>query len=273
MLGEENMASRQKIIVVMLVSVFVAGSGQALHTGVGGNANGQGQVSLAGCTCHAEEPDNSVTVILDGVPFHYSPSKVYEMKLQLIGGPEADIESYTGGFSMRVTLGELGTSEGFETLVQNWEDDLQTLTHTDAGSRTFDRSWAFTWTSPAEGSGTVHFMVAGNSVNGDMAPSSLDRWNRLTTSFDEGADNGRTRTVFSGNGDISPPAPIEEHADLHHMGAKLLAHWLGLLGFGAVMLVILFCGLFLRYGFSRHYKGRSNLLKLRIKHLRRGDQI
>ncbi len=262
------MASRQKTLVLILVTVFVAGSGEALHTGVGGNANGQGDVALAGCTCHAEEPDNSVTVILDGVPFHYSPETAYEMKLQLIGGPEADLESYTAGFSMRVSIGSLEPTEGFESLVQNWEDDPTTLTHTDAGSRTSDRSWMFTWVSPAEGSGTVDFTIAGNSVNGDMAPSSLDRWNRLTTSFDEGEDNGRTRTVFSGNGDITPPAPVEDHADLHHMGAKLLAHWLGLLGFAAVILVILFCGLFLRYGFSRHYEGRSNLLRLRIKHLR-----
>jgi hypothetical protein len=29
----------------------------------------------------------------------------------------------------------------------------------------------------------------------------------------------------------------------------------------------------LRYGFSHHYVGRSNLLRLRIKHLRRGDQL
>ncbi len=273
MLGEQMMVSRQKTLVLILVTVFVAGSGEALHTGVGGNANGQGDVALAGCTCHAEEPDNSVTVILDGVPFHYSPGTTYEMKLQLIGGPEADLESYTGGFSMRVSIGSLEPSEGFENLVQNWEDDPTTLTHTDAGSRTSDRSWMFRWVSPAEGSGTVDFMIAGNSVNGDMAPSSLDRWNRLTTSFDEGDDSGRTRTVFSGNGDITPPAPVESHTDLHHMGAKLLAHWLGLLGFGAVMLVILFCGLFLRYGFSRHYEGRSNLLRLRIKHLRRGDQL
>ena len=273
MLGEQNMASRQKILIILLVSVFVANTGEALHTGVGGDANNQGQVALAGCTCHAEEPDNSVTVILDGVPFHYSPETVYEMKLQLIGGPEIDMQSHTGGFAMLVTLGELGPAEGFESQVQNWEGDLQTLTHTDAGSRVADRSWMFTWISPVEDSGTVHFMIAGNSVNGDLAPSNLDRWNRLTTSFDEGDDNGRTRTVFSGNGDITPPAPIEDHADLHHMGAKLLAHWLGLLGFAAVIIVILFCGLFLRYGFSRHYKGRSNLLKLRIKHLRRGDQV
>ena len=102
MLGEQNMASRQKTLVLILITVFVAGSGEALHTGVGGNANGQGDVALAGCTCHSEEPDNSVTVILDGVPFHYSPETTYEMKLQLIGGPEANLESYTGGFSMRV---------------------------------------------------------------------------------------------------------------------------------------------------------------------------
>ena len=267
------MVSRRKALVLIFVAVFVSGSGQALHSGVGGNANGQGDVALAGCTCHAENPDNSVTVILDGVPFHYSSETSYEMKIQLIGGPEANLESYTGGFSMRVSSGSLGSSEGFENMVQNWEDDVSTLTHTDAGSHTPDRTWMIQWTSPKEGSGAVTFSIAGNSVNGDMAPSNLDRWNRLTTSVDEGQDNGRTRTVFSGNGDITPPAPIEEHTDLHHMGAKLLAHWLGLLGFSAVMLVILFCGFFLRYGFSRHYAGRSNLLKLRIKHLRRGDQL
>ena len=123
--------------------------------------------------------------------------------------------------------------------------------------------------------GLTKFILAifGSQINGDMAPSNLDRWNRLTASVDEGTDNGKVRTIFSGNGEINPPAPVEEHTDLHHMGAELLAHWLGLLGFAAVMLVIIFCGLFLRYGFSRHYVGRSNLLKLRIKHLRRGDQL
>ena len=37
MLGERKMASRQKTLVLILVSVFVAGSGEALHSGVGGN--------------------------------------------------------------------------------------------------------------------------------------------------------------------------------------------------------------------------------------------
>ena len=115
--------------------------------------------------------------------------------------------------------------------------------------------------------------LAGNTVNGDQIPSVLDKWNRLTTTVDEGVDNGRTRTVFSGNGEIEHPAPAEHGVDIHEMGAGLRAHWLGLLGFAAVIIVLLFCGLFLRYGFSRHYVGRSNLLRLRIKHLRRGDQL
>ena len=77
----------------------------------------------------------------------------------------------------------------------------------------------------------------------------------------------------TGDGDVTPPAADHGHVDLHHMGAPFRAHWLGLLGFGAVVAVILFCGFFLRYGFSRHYEGRSNLVRLRMKHLRRGDQL
>ena len=68
----------------------------------------------------------------------------------------------------------------------------------------------------------------------------LDRWNRLTTSIDEGEDVEQNSLLWKWR--HKPPAPIEEHTDLHHMGAKLKAHWLGLLGFAAVILVILFCG-------------------------------
>ena len=39
----------------------------------------------------------------------------------------------------------------------------------------------------------------------------------------------------------------------------------------AVILVIIFAGVMLRYGFSTSYKGRSNLLRLRYKLNRRGD--
>ena len=172
---------------------------------------------------------------------------------------------------MRVSKGTLSASAGFESLMYNWEDDLATLTHSNSGSKVADRTWHIIWTAPEEGTGVVTIWLAGNSVNGDGIPSQLDRWNRLSASIDEG-DFGGTRTVFVGNGDIEPPAPVEEGVDLHHMGAGMRAHWLGLLGFAAVVIVIVFCGLMLRYGFSRHYEGRSNLLRLRIKHQRRGDQ-
>ena len=45
-----------------------------------------------------------------------------------------------------------------------------------------------------------------------------------------------------------------------------------LLGFGAVIGVIIFAGLLLRYGFSTSYEGRTNQLRLRYKLMRRGDQ-
>ena len=172
-----------------------------------------------------------------------------------------------------VSAGTLGAAEGFENLVQNWEADETRLTHTNSGSQTEDRTWGVLWTAPSSGEGLVTMWLVGNSVNGDQIPSALDKWNRLSVSVDEGADDGKTRTVFSGNGEIEPPAPAEHGKEIHDMGAGMKAHWLGLLGFASVFIVILFCGLFLRYGFSRHYVGRSNLLRLRIKHLTRGDQI
>lgn len=261
----------RKVLAITIVAVLTAGGSQANPTGIGGDANNEGDVALAGCTCHAEEPDNSVTLILTDVPHRYQSGESYEMSIQIIGGPVADTSSHTGGFSMRVSEGSLSASAGFESLMYNWEDDPTTLTHSNSGSKVSERTWHITWTAPEEGTGIVTIWLAGNSVNGDGIPSQLDRWNRLSASIDEG-DFGGTRTVFVGNGDIEPPAPVEEGVDLHHMGAGMRAHWLGLLGFAAVVIVIIFCGLMLRYGFSRHYEGRSNLLRLRIKHQRRGDQ-
>jgi hypothetical protein len=271
-MSSQNLSTR-RIFILSVLAIFLASTTQAYHTGISGDADEKGEIAVAGCTCHSGEPDNSVTVVLDGVPYHYEAGIVYEMKIQLIGGAEIDISSQTGGFSMLVNIGSLSPSEGYENDVQNWEDDEKRLTHSNAGSKTEERIWHFTWTAPESESGVVEFWISGNTVNGDSIPSALDRWNRVTTSVSEGTDDGRTRTVFSGNGEITPPAPTDTHINLHDMGAPLKAHWLGLLGFGAVVLVIIFCGLFLRYGLSHHSTGRSNLLKLRIKHLRRGDQI
>ncbi len=183
---------------------------------------------------------------------------------------------------MRVSSGILGAGEGSEDHVSAApqafngppSEDLQSLSHTKSGGNLESRSWNIIWTAPEAESGPITIWLVGNSVNGDGVPGPQDMWNRLSAVIIEGEDDGNRRTVFSGDGNIEPPAPPSSgHTDLHHMGAKFRAHWLGLLGFGAVIVVLIFCGFFLRYGFSRHYKGRSNLLKLRIKHLRRGDQL
>tara|TARA_B100000963_G_scaffold46138_1_gene34496 strand:+ start:1450 stop:2262 length:813 start_codon:yes stop_codon:yes gene_type:complete len=251
------------------------------HGGIGGPQSHQGStgqvdiddVAKSGCLCHNEVADNAVQVILDDVPYAWMAGEVYTFHLQLIGGPAAT-GTYTAGFSMRVSLGTLASDAA-----QNWEIDgaldEQTLTHTEASSATEDRAWVLDWTAPESGSGTVNFWIVGNSVNGDQIPGVEDRWNQLNFALSEGDEASAamgTRTLFAGDGNVAPPEPQHHGIDLHHMGAKLRAHWLGLLGFGAVIGVVVFAGLLLRYGFSTSYKGRSNQLRLRYKLMRRGDQ-
>ena len=267
----ESISAKTGLVAGLILLLLLPGLVTSYHTGIGGEQSNAGEtiddVAKEGCLCHNGDSDNSIQIILDDVPFGWIGGETYTMHLQIIGGPEAT-GVYTAGFAMRSSTGVLGGED-----VQNWEEESDSLTHTNSGSKTDDRTWNLAWTAPETGTGPAEFWIAGNTVNGDGIPSELDRWNRLTLTIGEGEDNGKTRTVFSGNGEITPPAPAETHVDLHHMGAALRAHWLGLLGFFAVIIVIIFCGFFLRYGFSANYTGRSNLLRLRIKHERRGDQI
>lgn len=278
---KSSLTSRTVLLTLVGMLLLFPALASSYHGGIGGPQSHQGStgqvdiddVAKSGCLCHNEVADNAVQVILDDVPFAYVAGETYTLQLQLIGGPPAT-GTYTAGFSMRVSLGTLASDAG-----QNWEIDgavdEQTLTHTEASAATQDRAWAFDWTAPETGSGTVNFWIVGNAVNGDQIPGVEDRWNQLNFALNEGGDASAamgTRTLFAGDGDVAPPEPAHHGIDLHHMGAKLRAHWLGLLGFGAVIGVVIFAGLLLRYGFSTSYKGRSNQLRLRYKLMRRGDQ-
>ena len=278
---KSSLTSRTVLLTLVGVLLLFPALASSYHGGIGGPQSHQGStgqvdiddVAKSGCLCHNEVADNAVQVILDDVPFAYVAGETYTLQLQLIGGPPAT-GTYTAGFSMRVSLGTLASDAG-----QNWEIDgavdEQTLTHTEASAATEDRAWAFEWTAPETGSGTVNFWIVGNAVNGDQIPGVEDRWNQLNFALNEGGDASAamgTRTLFAGDGNVAPPEPAHHGIDLHHMGAKLRAHWLGLLGFGAVIGVVIFAGLLLRYGFSTSYKGRSNQLRLRYKLMRRGDQ-
>lgn len=264
-------------LIVVLSALLLAGGSIAESDGITGDvAEGGTDVAKNGCTCHTNNqiaPSDSVTLIVDGVPYSWAEGTTYSLTIQLVGGPEiAGGHSNTGGFSMRVSTGVLAASPGFESLVDNDGSEM-TMTQTADGAQVSDRTWKVDWTAPATGSGEVTFWVAGNAVDGNGAPMAPDAYNRLSFPLIEGEDTGATRMIFAGDGNIQAPAADSGHIDLHSMGAPFRAHWLGLLGFGAVISVIIFCGFFLRYGFSRHYTGRTNLLRLRIKHLRRGDQL
>ena len=267
---------RSRVVVALAILLFVPGFVSSLHSGVGGAQDNAGEtiddVAKEGCLCHNGAPENSVQIILDDVPYGWNAGETYTLKLQIIGGPAAT-GTYTAGFAMRTSAGVLSGDE-----VQNWEDDVTTLTHTEASADEADRMWTITWQAPETGSGNVNFWITGNSVNGDQlnnAGGEEDQWNQLLFSLQEGSDSTTalgTRTLFAGDGNVSPPEPDHHGVDLHHMGAKMRAHWLGLLGFGAVIVVIIFAGFMLRYSFSTSYSGRTNQLRLRYKLMRRGDQ-
>lgn len=278
---KSSLTSRSMVLALVGALLLLPTLASSYHAGIGGPQSHQGStgqvdiddVAKSGCLCHNEVADNAVQVILDDVPYAWVAGETYTFQLQLIGGPAAT-GTYTAGFSMRVALGTLASDEA-----QNWEIDgtvdEQTLTHTEASAANEDRAWVVQWSAPEEGSGTVNFWIVGNSVNGDQIPGVEDRWNQLNFALNEGDESSAamgTRTLFAGDGNVSPPEPQHHGVDLHHMGAKLRAHWLGLLGFGAVIGVVVFAGLLLRYGFSTSYQGRSNQLRLRYKLMRRGDQ-
>lgn len=269
-------STRSGVILVLAVLLLVPGFVSSLHSGVGGSQDNAGEiiddVAKGGCLCHNGAADNSVQIILDDVPYGWIAGESYELTLQIIGGPPAT-GTYTAGFAMRTSAGAL-SGDG----LQNWEEDVTTLTHTEGSAAVAERMWTLTWQAPESGTGSVDFWITGNSVNGDQLNNGggeEDKWNQLLFSMQEGSDSTTalgTRTLFAGDGNVSPPEPDHHGVDLHHMGAKLRAHWLGLLGFGAVILVIIFAGLMLRYSFSTSYTGRTNQLRLRYKLMRRGDQ-
>lgn len=263
-----SQVSLRSLLIIALVSLMLLpGLGEAYSTGIGGTQSNAGEtiddVAKEGCLCHNGAAENTVQVIMDGVPYSWVAGQSYEMTLYLIGGPNS--ESDLGGFSMRVSAGSLAEGAG----MQYFEGDTMTLTHSSPTAP----QWTITWVAPDAGIGHIDFWISGNSING-VDGNAGDYWNQLVFNLIENSeDDGRgTRTIFAGDGNVEPPAPDSHGVDLHSMGAPFRAHWLGLLGFGAVISVIIFCGIMLRYGFSTSYEGRSNVLRLRYKLNRRGDQ-
>ena len=93
---------QSKLSIVMLgtLLLLLPGWTTALHSGVGGpqqflDSDGNNvpidDVSKEGCRCHAPDPDNAVTVVLDDVPYRYIPMQIYQFRLQLIGARTSEV--------------------------------------------------------------------------------------------------------------------------------------------------------------------------------------
>ena len=170
-------SKRLALGISLLVILITPSLASSYHGGIGGEQSNAGEtiddVAKEGCLCHNTAADNTVKIILDDVPYAWIGGEFYELKLQIIGGPAA-ASPWTAGFSMRVSSGELSGEN-----LQNWEDDVTTLTQTEAAAGNSDRMWTFTWAAPDSGSGVVDFWITGNSVNGDQGPGPEDKWNQL----------------------------------------------------------------------------------------------
>ena len=55
----------KRLLVLGVIALCATGGAQGWPTGIGGDADEKGEVPLAGCTCHNELSDNSVTVLID----------------------------------------------------------------------------------------------------------------------------------------------------------------------------------------------------------------
>ena len=146
-------SNRLALGTLIFVLLIIPGIASSYHGGIGGEQVNAGEtiddVAKEGCLCHNGAADNSVQIILDDVPYAWESGQVYEMKLQIIGGPAA-ASPWTAGFSMRVSDGVLSGEN-----LQNWEEDPTTLTQTEAAAGVDDRMWIISWQAPAADAGVV----------------------------------------------------------------------------------------------------------------------
>lgn len=125
---------------------------------------------------------NSNTVItVDGLPDEYKLSEEYFFNLT-ISNENVPVQNpdQNGGFSIILTGG--GILEPVPDADGNVAQEMDGgLTHTmDINNR---RTWEFKWTAPDNYSANVSFLIYGNAVNGNGAPSG-NEWNGLEIEID-----------------------------------------------------------------------------------------
>ena len=139
-----------------------------------------GIVSEGGCACHGGMNSNT-GITVDGLPEEYNLSEEYFFTLT-ISNENVPVQNpdQNGGFSIILTGG--GILESVPDTDGNVAQEMDGgLTHTmDINDR---RTWEFKWTAPDYYSTNVSFLIYGNVVNGNGAPSG-NEWNGLEYEID-----------------------------------------------------------------------------------------
>ena len=161
------------LLVVCFLFLTLAGTNsiEARQTGI---------VSENGCGCHGGMNSNTV-ITVDGLPDEYKLSEEYFFNLT-ISNENVPVQNpdQNGGFSIILTGG--GILEPVPDADGNVAQEMDGgLTHTmDINNR---RTWEFKWTAPDNYSANVSFLIYGNAVNGNGAPSG-NEWNGLEIEID-----------------------------------------------------------------------------------------
>ncbi len=158
-----TMATRRCLAAgVLLLTVMASHWVLASPNGLGSEAN-------EGCLCHTR--DASTVVELRGLPEAFESTQNYNVTLVVSSSLVAVENASQGGFRLLVDEGGLVLDNN--SLVQALDGGW---THTTEGSTM--RSWNLVWQAPAENDTAATFVVHGNAVNGNNAPTG-DAWSTL----------------------------------------------------------------------------------------------
>ena len=155
---------RRRIVAtgVLLLAMAMSNLAVASPNGLGAEAN-------EGCLCHT--PEEGTVVELAGLPDVFASNSTYQLTLTVASSVAAVENGSQGGFRLLVDEGTIDV--GNSTTVQPRDGGW---TQTTNGSN--HRSWVFEWRTPEVNDTAATFVVHGNAVNGNNAPTG-DAWTTL----------------------------------------------------------------------------------------------
>ena len=102
-------SNRLALGTMLLILLTLPGIASSYHGGIGGEQINAGEtiddVAKEGCLCHNAVADNTVQIILDDVPYAWEAGQIYELKLQIIGGPAAACSRASAHATVAIPLG------------------------------------------------------------------------------------------------------------------------------------------------------------------------